>query len=252
MTTGMDSVDIYLEGMGDSAYSFTVRSSDKYGNHSLELPGFAVSYSETFVNAIAENARNLSEVAFTGDAMAINWQSPYDRTIWSEVEYQTKSNETKSMKVLSTAISLSCPDAKQQPGFRYRTVFQLEPTAIDSIFSEWRTWTFPKTSLWLTGSATTAGSAGDKIELPYAHSHPWVYIITTFLKEGNLKFLAAKNGFSGLVFRPETTDASITNSELLLYRGGVDRNWQIKASEAGNYRITLDLNIMTIRFDKLN
>jgi hypothetical protein len=103
----------------------------------------------------------------------------------------------------------------------------------------------------MMGSATTAGSYGDRLEIRYNPETPWIYTLTTSLKGGDIKFLATKNGINEYCFRPLIEYCPIVNTTMQVYRGNSpDVKWYVLPSEAGTYRVTLNLNTMNILFEK--
>lgn len=101
------------------------------------------------------------------------------------------------------------------------------------------------------------GSAGTGWDLP-AHMHeftmnptaPNVFTLKINLKAGELKLLT-KNDWGAYTFRPLENDGSIKEESVQGYSGGDDKKWRVKDDEAGDYQITLDVNNMKIKFEKL-
>jgi hypothetical protein len=107
---------------------------------------------------------------------------------------------------------------------------------------------FPQ--IYPIGDATPAGwSFSDVTPLVWNDDNPGIYVYEGALKAGELKFHIATE-FNSDAFRPMVADASI-NSTDLQYLAAPDLKWRVLASEAGNYRITIDVSEMKIYFVKL-
>ncbi|MDR2087647.1 MAG: SusF/SusE family outer membrane protein [Dysgonamonadaceae bacterium] len=105
--------------------------------------------------------------------------------------------------------------------------------------------------IYPVGSATTAGWNLGALSVPWNDDNPGVYVFDEPLKEGELKIHTEKS-WDSPAFRPMEASGSITSEEVQVMAGmGVtDLKWWVKAEEAGNYRITIDTNVMKIYFVK--
>lgn len=118
----------------------------------------------------------------------------------------------------------------------------------------------PYRRVWMVGGATSGGwnSAPFEIELTYdAAAAPGTFVFEGPLKDGEFKFplWPATYSSSNPFLRPATCDLSDTQASLQvtgmqMHAGDPDEKWTISADEAGNYRITLNVDTMTIRFEK--
>jgi hypothetical protein len=83
-------------------------------------------------------------------------------------------------------------------------------------------------------------------------NNPGIYVFEATLTEGEMK-IHTQQDWTGC-FRPMTANGSINSTEVQYTateneRG--DLKWKVQSSEAGNYRITLDVIEMKIYFEKL-
>lgn len=110
----------------------------------------------------------------------------------------------------------------------------------------------PYSSVFLIGNATSAEwSINNAIELKAEPTRPNEFKVITELKEGELKFYSARD-WNSTFFKPEISDASIKDNEVVIAEtGGDDRKWKVKAEEAGKYRITLNTLDLKIKFEKV-
>jgi hypothetical protein len=132
-----DSGKVMIGNLPEGSYTFYVKTIDSFGNSSLKEDGFANSYSSNY-EAMLRNRRvkAISQYKVDGDA-TVDWYIASEEMVGVEVRY-TKKDGTKAIVSLpASANSLSCPDAKTDSPFEYRTSFLPEPTAIDTFVTEW-------------------------------------------------------------------------------------------------------------------
>jgi hypothetical protein len=101
------------------------------------------------------------------------------------------------------------------------------------------------------GSATSAEWNIGNLVVRWDDSNPGIYVYEGALKAGEFKIHTDKS-WNGC-FRPMTANASISGADVQ-YTNNVDEKgdlkWLVQSSEAGNYRITLDVSEMKIYFEK--
>jgi hypothetical protein len=104
--------------------------------------------------------------------------------------------------------------------------------------------------IYPVGDATTVGwdITGAKLSIPWDDANPGMYVYEGPLKAGELKIHSNTNWSSG-AFRPMVANGSISSTEVQ-FMVEPDLKWKIQESEAGNYRITLDVSEMKIYFEK--
>lgn len=104
--------------------------------------------------------------------------------------------------------------------------------------------------LYLVGDATDAGwDTGTAIQMVAEAANPALFTVTTALKAGEMKILTARL-WESATFRPMVADGSITSTATQVYQGDPDLKWRVTADQAGSYKITLDVENLTIHFDK--
>lgn len=118
----------------------------------------------------------------------------------------------------------------------------------------------PYKRVWMVGSATSGGwnSAPFEIELTYdAQAAPGTFVFEGPLKDGEFKFplWPATYSSSNPFLRPATCDlndtqASLAVTDMQMHAGDPDEKWVVTSAETGNYRVTLNVDSMTIRFEK--
>jgi hypothetical protein len=110
-------------------------------------------------------------------------------------------------------------------------------------------------NIYPVGDASPAGWNPGSVEVPW--TDPGVYVYEAALTAGELKF-QTEPGWGGDAFRPLVPNASISSTDLQCIdqftpdpNGNLDCKWVVLPSEAGNYRITIDVVEMQIYFTKL-
>jgi hypothetical protein len=113
-------------------------------------------------------------------------------------------------------------------------------------------------NIYPVGDASLAGWTPGSVAIPRDDNNPGVYVYEDALTAGELKF-QTEAGWGGVAFRPLEPAASISSTGLQCIDqftedpyGNTDNKWVVLASEAGNYRITIDVNEMKIYFEKLD
>jgi len=106
--------------------------------------------------------------------------------------------------------------------------------------------------LYLVGDATVAKwDTGAMPEFVPDNINPNIFTYTGPLFEGELKILAQRS-FGGTTIKPLKADADINiDTEIQITPGEQpDYKWKVTAEQAGNYKITLDVESLTINFEK--
>lgn len=103
---------------------------------------------------------------------------------------------------------------------------------------------------YLIGDATTAAWTIANALPMTKGSDPYVFTWTGPLKAGELKFPSATS-FSSDTFAAATQGQAITNNKAQLSpSGNPDVKWKLSAADAGNYKITLNTQALTVDFQK--
>ncbi len=133
----VDSGKVMIANLPEGSYTFNVKTIDSFGNRSLSTTGYANSYGTNYAASLKNRrVKAISQYAVDGDA-TIEWYIASAEMKGVEVRY-TKKDGAKAIVPLNAAgISLSCPEAKSDSPFEYRTYFLPEPTAIDTFVTEW-------------------------------------------------------------------------------------------------------------------
>lgn len=106
--------------------------------------------------------------------------------------------------------------------------------------------------LYLVGNATVGGWDTAKMpEMVPDNLNPNIFVYTGPLYEGELKILAQRS-FGGTTIKPLKADADINADTQVQVNPGEnpDYKWKVTADQAGNYKITLDVEALTINFEK--
>jgi hypothetical protein len=106
-------------------------------------------------------------------------------------------------------------------------------------------------NLWIVGDATPAGWDIDKpTPMVQSAGDPYEFTYTGELKVGAFKAPTATGNWNCDYFMPPTNGEGITATKVSVIKGGSpDNQWKI--TEAGNYKITINQLLETIKFEKL-
>ena len=106
-------------------------------------------------------------------------------------------------------------------------------------------------NMYLVGDATAAGwELSGLISMTPDNINPNVFVYQGALKEGTMKILTQRE-WNVPTFKPLEQDGSITEETVQVTPGETpDYKWKVTADQAGLYKITLDTEKMTIKFEK--
>ncbi|GAP71538.1 hypothetical protein SAMD00024442_134_2 [Candidatus Symbiothrix dinenymphae] len=145
-STGLDTLFIPITGLEEKAYTFTLVTSDAYGNHSLPFTDAGTVYDTLFQASTVHQP--ISQIVLTEDGGQLSWTESLDYLLGSEIRYASGSNDT--LTVFAPAdVSASLPNVKIGSKVTYRSLFLPEPSAIDTFYTAWAEYetAFPATLL---------------------------------------------------------------------------------------------------------
>ena len=132
-----DSGSVMIENLPEGSYTFFLKTKDFFGNSSLKVEGFANSYGSNYKKGLSNRrVKAVSQYTVDGDA-SIEWYIASEEMVGVEVIYTKKDGQKASVILPSSSTSLSCPNAKANSPFEYRTFFVPEPTAVDTFATDW-------------------------------------------------------------------------------------------------------------------
>ena len=107
--------------------------------------------------------------------------------------------------------------------------------------------------VYMIGAASPGGW-----KLSEAYDLTWIegtakFVYEGYMKAGDFKFAAGARDWNAPFFMAptENQDNLSIGSMQLVQPGGVDYKWVITEANAGNWRITLDIDALTIKFEKI-
>lgn len=237
--------------------SFTLSNVDSITFSTIELPV----------------ARTIDYITFADDTATINWGETGNAM---DIEYQATDGTTKNIYADGNVTSTACPGAKTQVGlFKFRRAATAEAT----IAGEWFQWSLPQAPIYMIGSSTPEHEQGldYAVEIPFDESNPGIYVWTGTLQcfwdwgdggnyyDGGIRFLSSRSYSGGISFNclpvagiPSAAYnqfAPISSTPIPVqsyYHKGNSQDWWLYANQRGTYKITLNLNVMTVKFEKLD
>lgn len=130
-----DTISIDIENLGESTYTFYIKTFDHQGNVSIPSEISGTAYGDNYV--MTTTNRTIASALRDADRKGIiTWNAKTADLAFSEVRYTTSSGEKKILRVLPDDIILNCPDIKPGELFEYRSVF-LPKNGIDPIAKNW-------------------------------------------------------------------------------------------------------------------
>ena len=132
---GLDSMALYISGLEEKSYTFEVRVSDMYGHKSLYSTGYASAYGSIFQSIL--NPRNVRNVLYNSLGGSIYWFGAPVNLIATEIRYTNVDGDIKVIRTPETESMTSCPDAKPNTAFEYRSLFVPEANAVDTFYLDW-------------------------------------------------------------------------------------------------------------------
>ncbi len=133
----VDSGSVIIGNLSEGSYTFSVKSFDSYGNSSLKVNGFANSYGENYEASLKNRrVKAISQFVVDGDAV-IDWYIASEEIVRGDVRYVKKDGTKAIVSLPASGNTLSCPEARSDNPFEYRTYFLPEPDAIDTFVTEW-------------------------------------------------------------------------------------------------------------------
>ncbi|MEA4917843.1 DUF4998 domain-containing protein [Proteiniphilum sp.] len=136
-----DTITVNIENLGESTYTFYIKTFDHQGNISIPSEISGTSYGDNYVMTTT-NRTISSAVRDANRKGTITWNAKTSDLVYTEVRYTTSSGEKKIVRALPEEIMLECPDAKPGELFEYRSVF-LPKNGIDPIAKEWEEYDNP-------------------------------------------------------------------------------------------------------------
>lgn len=104
----------------------------------------------------------------------------------------------------------------------------------------------PYSQLWMVGDATPKGwDISNATPMVQDGSDPYLFTYTGVLVAGEFKIATVKD-FDGAFYRPLANHPALTETAVQVSSGDPDNKWQISTTQAGNYKITLNLHTNTI------
>ncbi|WP_106832007.1 DUF4998 domain-containing protein [Parabacteroides pacaensis] len=135
LKAGMDSVDVWIPGLKENAYTFEVFTKDKEGVESLKTTGFGSAYGDMFQSNLSP--RTIKSHALINESGEIIWNSPDEKLYCTEVKYTRKDGMPAIIRTFPEDIKTECEEIDNAEGYTFRSLFLPEPTAIDTFYTDW-------------------------------------------------------------------------------------------------------------------
>jgi hypothetical protein len=185
LSAKLDTVFVSVPVSEEKAYTFTVYTSDAYGNRSLPVTGFGTAYGEMFQSSLVNQP--VGRISLTEEGGLVQWSAPLENLLINEVRYLAKSNDSITVQT-PIGINSLLPNIKAASHFDYRSLYLPEPNAIDTFYVDWVKYesTFPemvlldKSKFIVLAASDASGDGGGMTSIidndphTYWHSDWWV------------------------------------------------------------------------------
>ncbi|MDD3969099.1 MAG: DUF4998 domain-containing protein [Proteiniphilum sp.] len=121
----------------EKSYSFKIRTTDIFGNHSLWRTGFANSYGSYFQESLVNRSVKSFELTGNNSNGVITWFPPASNLVRSEVRYTGLDGEEITVNVPAGENVTQCPGLSINR-FAVRSFFLPEPNAMDTFDIAWQ------------------------------------------------------------------------------------------------------------------
>jgi hypothetical protein len=132
-STGLDVVTVSIPLKEERSYTFYVRTTDIFGNHSLSEMISATSYDSVYASVLTNRGVNGSLACGETE---IQWFGIADDYACSEVRYTGVNDEVQIVQVLPNETTTRISDAKAGSTYIYRSLY-VPTNSIDTFYTEW-------------------------------------------------------------------------------------------------------------------
>ena len=129
-----DSMEVFIPLAEEKSYTFYVRTTDMFGNHSLRVLGSATSLGDMYASLLTNRAVKSAQA--TGPVAEIQWYSAADDFFCTEVRYMDTGDELRTVRTFSGETLTRCPDPKPGSLYEYRSLY-VPVNSIDTFYTEW-------------------------------------------------------------------------------------------------------------------
>ncbi|MDR2040111.1 MAG: DUF4998 domain-containing protein, partial [Bacteroidales bacterium] len=133
-SSGLDSIMVEVPCTEEKSYTFTVRTTDVFGNHSLWNTGFANSYGDFFQQSLSN--RSVKGFELVGSDGQISWFPSASNLVRSEVRYTDTNQQEQIVKVPADQLVTQCPGLTSNR-FEVQSFFLPETNAVDTFVVTW-------------------------------------------------------------------------------------------------------------------
>jgi hypothetical protein len=124
-----------LANMEEKDHIFYLVGFDRFGNRSLPFEASGTVYGDRFQNSLSN--RTIQTIVAEEGALSIVWGGSPDNAVYCELIYTDKQGQERTLLVPASENATSIAD--WSAGLRYRTSFLPSVTAIDTLYTDWRT-----------------------------------------------------------------------------------------------------------------
>lgn len=135
MRPGLDSIEVNVPDLGESAFTFEVRTKDRFGDWSLFTTGTGASYGEEFQSSLS-NRTVINALIQNGNGI-IKWGSADETLLCTEFKYSNTYGEEVRIKTPSDEAQTFCEGIDINKDFAYRSLYIPQESAVDTFSTSW-------------------------------------------------------------------------------------------------------------------
>lgn len=227
-TSGVDVLDVIIDGLEENIYNFEVRTYDKVGNKSIPVFKIGNTYGERYEATLLANImnRNIATGISNGETLIGTLETLNDFTELSShtiLSYTATDDTEKQIIIESNVRDFNITDYKSGTDIKYKTAYQPEEGAIDVFFTPEKSFSTQAdvTDTYLVNSDFETNPTGAAInntvyDVPGWTEFPIAFTTSDFQKLGTVPYGSVT---AGLETAPQTT---ATGGVALL---GVKKHW---------------------------
>lgn len=125
-----DTIKILLPDLEEASYGFEIITVDEESNLSVKTEAQGTAYGSNYINSLLNRGLKSSATGIDG-ITRIEWYGGEEKEDGLELNYTSRSGETKLIKVAKDKNLLEIPDFQPGKGFKYRTFFRPDSNLID-------------------------------------------------------------------------------------------------------------------------
>jgi len=137
-TSGVDSVNVELNGLNEGTYVFEIFTFDSKGNKSVKTEVIGDVYGDNYLKTLLIRPVNGASIIGNDTARIVWGAVSYKEAVASEVSYTDLSGTQHNLIIPADSVSTKLTKVSSETVFSYRTKYLPTPLALDSFYTEYK------------------------------------------------------------------------------------------------------------------